>query len=207
MIRFEHYKKEFADRLILSIPSLELKHGLYWLKGENGSGKTTLIKSLAGLIPFYGSIAVDGRDIRTQRTAYKRLVNYAEAEPLYPAFLTGTDLIRFYASAKKAPEKQIAALTDSLGVSAFAGNKVGTYSSGMAKKLSLVLGFMGEPKLILLDEPLITLDTNSVQMLQHIIEDYYSRGVAFLVTSHQEIRLSAQAPQQLLVKDKTLSVL
>lgn len=205
MLLFEDYKKQFGDTTIISIPKRELPHGIYWLKGENGSGKTTLIKSIAGLIPFDGNITVGDYNIRTNRMAYTGAVNYAEAEPLYPGFLTGTDLINFYSATKKATPRQATMLINALGIASYAGNKTGAYSSGMAKKLSLVLGFMGNPKLILLDEPLITLDQQSVAALQKLIQESYTGGVSFLITSHQEITFDGLSPARLLIKDKTLT--
>jgi len=207
MLRFTSYKKYFDKHLIIGVASLDLPHNIYWLKGENGSGKTTLIKSVAGLIPFEGSIAVNDTDIRKNRMGYRSIVNYAEAEPIFPGFLTGNDLLRFYAKTKNAESKQIQDLSDALGIGSYAGNKIGTYSSGMAKKLSLVLGFTGNPKLILLDEPLITLDVNSVNALQEIVEQYYKAGVSFLITSHQEMHFPSLSPSRLMVKDKTITIL
>jgi ABC-2 type transport system ATP-binding protein len=187
MILFNNYKKFFGQKLIVDIPSLELGHNIYWLQGENGSGKTTLMKSVAGLIPFEGSISLDGTDIRKHRTRYRELVNYAEAEPAFPGFLTGNDLVRFYTKTKKGNVQRVSSLIASFGIGDYIDNKIATYSSGMAKKLSLVLGFIGNPKLILLDEPLITLDVASVKTLQDMITSSYNEGVSFLITSHQEL--------------------
>ena len=206
MLLFEDYKKQFGDTTIISIPKRELAHGIYWLKGENGSGKTTLIKSIAGLIPFDGNITVAETNIRTNRMAYTSIVNYAEAEPLYPGFLTGTDLINFYSATKKATPRQATMLINALGIGGYAGSKTGTYSSGMTKKLSLLLGFMGNPKLILLDEPLITLDQQSVSALQKLIQECYASGVSFLITSHQELTFDSLSPTRLLIRDKTLAI-
>ena len=207
MLQIKDYKKQFANHLIVGIPSLELPHNIYWLKGENGSGKTTLIKSIGGLIPFEGSIKVNGTDIHQNRMEYRRIVNYAEAEPLYPGFLTGNDLISFYAKTKGATDEQVQNIMAATGIEKYAGSKIGTYSSGMAKKLSLSLGFLGNPKLILLDEPLITLDVESVAILQKLIEEYYNQGVSFLITSHQEIHFPTLSPSRLIVKDKTISII
>lgn len=204
MLQFQNYRKGYAGKEVIGIPQLALAHGIYWLRGENGSGKTTLIKSIAGLVPFDGYIKVNNADIRKNRVAYTSIVNYAEAEPNYPGFLTGSDLVRFYEGTKHAPSGQADGLCAKLGVKGYVDNKIATYSSGMAKKLSLVLGFLGNPKLILLDEPLITLDTQSVAILQNIIQQYHTNGVSFIITSHQEVTLGAQPVQHLLIQDKTL---
>lgn len=206
MLRFTNYRKQYGDYLVLEVPSLELKSGIYWLKGENGSGKTTLMKSVAGLVPFDGQIAVNGIDIRRQRDNYMRVVNYAEAEPLYPAFLTGNDLIDFYIDTKKGDRNLVEDLSVHLGVDKYAASKVGTYSSGMTKKLSLLLAFVGYPKLILLDEPLITLDQQSVQTLQHIVLERSGEGVSFLITSHQEIHFESEPASRIFIEDKKLRV-
>lgn len=204
MIRFTNYNKYYDNNLVISIPQLELEHNIYWLQGENGSGKTTLIKSIAGLLPFSGNIVVENKDITKDRIAYRMVVNYAEAEPVYPVFLTGNDITRFYATTKKASEEQVKSLIEAFGIGNYIDNKIGTYSSGMAKKLSLVLGFIGTPKLIVLDEPLITLDHQAVAVLQDLIKEYFSNGVTFLVTSHQEISFPGYKSVKLAISDKKL---
>jgi len=204
MLVFQEYKKSYGKQDIISIGNLALESGIYWLRGENGTGKSTLMKSIAGLIPFKGNITVAGLNIRKQRREYTAVVNYAEAEPLLPGFLTGNDLISFYADAKNAPEGQVEHLCELLGVSNFAGNRIATYSSGMAKKLSLVLGFIGNPRLVLLDEPLITLDTASVEVLQRLINEYAQRGISFIVSSHQDVHPGSLVMKHLYIRNKTV---
>jgi ABC-2 type transport system ATP-binding protein len=83
----------------------------------------------------------------------------------------------------------------------------GAYSSGMLKKLSLILAFAGNPKWILLDEPLITLDAEAVQVILQLIEQTYKSGVSFLLTSHQDVAFpNHNLPlQTLYIKDKTIT--
>lgn len=187
MLTITNFKKKYPGNPepVLSIPSLTLPEGIYWIKGENGSGKTSLFKSIAGLIPFDGDIAVNGLHINKQRMAYTKVVNYAEAEPLYPAFLSGKDLVDFYSQTKGGNFPT--ALFEGLGVEKFMRQKTATYSSGMLKKLSLVLGFIGDPAMVLLDEPLIALDVAAVEVLLSAILQYSLQGVSFLITSHQSL--------------------
>ena len=187
MLTITQFRKKYPGNAnpVLSIDKLELNAGAYWLKGENGSGKTSLLKSVAGLIPFEGNIMVNDLNIHKNRMDYTKIVNYAEAEPLYPSFLTGGELVNFYTKIKggKFPEQ----LFIQLGVEKFMDNKTATYSSGMVKKLSLVLGFIGNPLLVLLDEPLIALDSVAATVLQACIAAYCRQGVSFLITSHQQL--------------------
>lgn len=185
MLYFTHFEKSYDTTPVISIPEFVLQDGIYWLQGENGSGKTTLLKSIAGLIPFKGTIRIHDVDIRKHRIQYRKWVNWADAEPVYPDFLTGSDLISFYQQTINADTKKLNQIINSFGVNQFAHHKIGTYSSGMTKKLSLVLAFMGHPKWILLDEPLITLDTKAVDSCLSLIHSYNQQGVSFLITSHQ----------------------
>ena len=203
MLRIQHYRKAYEGTEILQIENLHLPQGIYWLKGENGSGKTTLLKSIAGLIPFEGAIDVHGIDLRRQRKQYTQHVSFAEAEPVFPSFLTGSELLRFYLQTKVGDEKVLQPMAEALGVTAFLSGKLATYSSGMLKKLSLLLAFAGKPHLVLLDEPLITLDVKAVDTLREFVSLGLGKGMSFLISSHQELELK-ESCRQLRIHQKTL---
>lgn len=207
LLHLSNYQKSYdhGSATVLQIAQMNLPKGLYWLKGENGSGKTTFLKSVAGLIPFQGNISVEGTDLRKQRTHYRHIVNWAEAEPVYPDFLTGNDLIAFYQSAKGESTGTLKSLVFRLGVEKFLHQKTGSYSTGMTKKLSLVLAFMGQPKLILLDEPLITLDTQTVPIIGQLIREQHQNGVSFLISSHQPVdETTGLTSSTLTIRDHTI---
>ncbi len=188
MIKFINFKKQYDSQLVLDIPLLEIPQGVYWLKGINGSGKSTLLRSLSGLIPFEGEINIDGINIQKYKRQHRQMVNYGEAAPIYPSFLTGYDLINFYVETKKGDKTECLKHCTALHLSEeMLQKEVGAYSSGMLKKLSLVLAFVGQPKWILLDEPLITLDVEAVQTMLKIIEEKLIKNVGFILTSHQDM--------------------
>jgi ABC-2 type transport system ATP-binding protein len=207
MLSIKNVRKEYGDHLILDIPHLEFENGLFWVKGANGSGKSTLLKIISGMIPFEGDVTIDGVGLKKQPTDYRRLVNYVEAEPLFPTYLTGNDLILFFSSTRKAKKEEVEALIQKFNIEPFIKNPIGTYSSGMVKKLSLVLAFIGKPKYILLDEPLVTIDKESVPILYDLVKLYFNRGVNFIFTSHQAFELADIAVKELEVKDHTVWVL
>ncbi|MBV7531228.1 ABC transporter ATP-binding protein [Chitinophaga sp. sic0106] len=188
VIAMQSVRKRYQEFPVLDIPALELSRGIYWLKGENGAGKTTTMKVLAGLLPFQGEILLNGAvNSRSQPVQYRRLINYAEAEPLYPAYLTGKDLLELYFRTKGGDRQPVLEMLAQMGVDNFVNNPVSSYSSGMLKKLSLLLAFVGNPSVILLDEPLITIDTKTVAQLYAFIRDSYATGVTFIITSHQPL--------------------
>lgn len=193
ILSLNHVIKSYHDTVILDIQSLELNYGVYWLLGGNGVGKTTSMKVMAGLIPFRGDILLENNiSCAKQPTQYRRFVNYAEAEPLYPGFITGSDLVALYVKTKGKGYRDVQQMIDVLGVGSFIHQPVSSYSSGMLKKVSLLLAFTGQPKVILLDEPLITLDTQSLPLLYTLVEDFHREyGVTFCITSHQPVTAGA----------------
>lgn len=207
MLHFEKFQKSYSGYLALEIEKLTLRPGIYWLKGANGSGKSTLLKAIAGLISFEGKISLSPDiDLKKQSVAYRKLVNFAEAEPIFPEFLTGQEMVQLFATAKGAITGQEQYYLESMQMQHYIQQPVSTYSSGMLKKLSLVLAFMGSPQLILLDEPLITIDSESLQVLyQWIIEKHQKSGTNFLLASHQALEHESLSKAQVLqVENRTL---
>jgi ABC-2 type transport system ATP-binding protein len=206
MLQFFQVRKHYNGRPILSIPALNLANGVYWLQGTNGSGKTTLLRMIAGLIPFEGDIFFEDVSLRHKPLDYRRKIAWAEAEPLYPDFLTGTELINFYQEIRKAPAGQADRLSFFLGMQPWLATPVSSYSSGMVKRLSLLLAFLGEPALILLDEPLATLDAEAAFLLPDLIREYHQEhGTGFIFSSHHAFNSgSLGMEKKLLITGKTI---
>ena len=178
-------KQQYGQHEVLNISSWNIDYGIFWIHGENGAGKSTLFRTLAGMLPYSGNVVLGGKyDLKKQQTDYLLRLNLGEAEPLYPSFLTPADLISFVAEAKKSPAGQVATLIDALGIN-YLKHPFGSCSSGMVKKVSLALAFLGTPSLIILDEPLITIDKEARTALFEIVKTYHTSGVTFLLSSHQ----------------------
>jgi ABC-2 type transport system ATP-binding protein len=207
MLQFVRFQKSYGHIAALTIGDLTIESGIYWIKGTNGSGKSTLLRAIAGILSFDGDIILDGRySIKKNPVDYRQAVNFAEAEPLYPEFLTGREMIWLFTNAKKASPKQEEYFIESMQMQAYIDSPLGTYSSGMLKKLSLVLAFIGNPRLVLLDEPLITLDAQSLQILYGwMIEKWKQDGTSFLLSSHQELKAETLPfTQEILVERQAL---
>jgi ABC-2 type transport system ATP-binding protein len=205
MLQFANVYKTYDQQPVLEISSLKLERNVYWLQGINGSGKTTFLSMVAGLIPFKGDILLDGINLLEKPLSYRRLVNFAEAEPLYPDFITGLELVSFYQDIRKAASVQTDLLVNLFKMHRFLSMPVGTYSSGMIKKLSLLLAFIGKPSLILLDEPLATLDEGSVHILPYLIRAYNKEfKTCFIFSSHQPFKSYSLAINKILINEQSL---
>jgi len=207
MLQFENIQKYYGSFLALEISSLSIDKGLWWVQGENGSGKTTFLKMIAGLHPFSGDIILDKQySLKKQRQQYIKSVNYAEAEPLYPTFLTAKDIVQLYCYTKNGDINEAQELLKELHIFNAYKQPLGSYSSGMIKKVSLALAFIGRPKIILLDEPLITIDVNAIDTICSIIRNKHKEGISFIITSHQAIAANQLTfTGSLAAKDKTIN--
>jgi ABC-2 type transport system ATP-binding protein len=206
MITIKKFSKSYNGATVLEIPELSLSDGIFWIKGDNGSGKSTFFKSLAGIIPYEGDIVCDGVHAQTQPVAYRKLINFSEAEPAFPGFLTCKDLVRFVAKTRGAMVDQQDHYTKLFGINHYFTKPCETFSSGMLKKLSLAIAFLGTPKVIILDEPLITLDVQARQVLNTAILEAQQRGTTFLISSHQLLEdLSLKVTGTFIVEHKTLN--
>lgn len=207
MLHFVKFRKTYGSYLALAIEDLTLAPGIYWVKGVNGSGKSTLLKAAASILPFAGDIALPNQiSLKKHRVAYRRSVNFAEAEPVFPEFLTGREIVRVFAAAKGGPAGQEQYLIESMAMQPYIHQPIRAYSSGMIKKLSLALAFLGQPQIILLDEPLITLDTASLAVLYTWIAEAHQRGISFLISSHQDLAEDLPAAREILVHRQTVEL-
>lgn len=188
MLIVKDFIKKYNDQLVLDIKELAVEPGIYWVKGPNGAGKTSFFRSVSGIIPCKGTIEINGTNLHKSITEYRRLINYAEAEPVLPSFLTGYELIAFYTDSKGGTLHAADELIEYFGIKSFVQNAIGTYSSGMLKKLSVLLAFIGNPKIILLDEPLITIEDTFLPKIYALIKQWHQqKQITFLISSHQPL--------------------
>jgi ABC-type multidrug transport system ATPase subunit len=181
----------FGGFVALRDVSLTLPAGAsVMLLGENGAGKSTLLKLVAGLQrPTFGSVAVFGA---VPQDARGRLAYMSHATQLYDE-LTGLENLSYFASLLDLPEPAGVAAEALAAVALDAGNprRVGEYSQGMRQRAALARVLLGEPELLLLDEPFSNLDVASAQSMIARLLDYLAQPGAggqprtLLLTTHQ----------------------
>lgn len=189
-LKIKHLRQSYGTVEVLNINQWEIVEGVNWIQGVNGAGKSTFFRTLAGMLPYEGNIILDQKfDLQKNTTEYLLRLNLGEAEPLYPSFLTPNDLIQFVAEAKRSSVAQVQELIQVFGIN-YLETPFGSCSSGMVKKISLLLAFLGNPSVIILDEPLITIDVEACQNLFKLINSYLLKKVCFVISSHQLLDIS-----------------
>lgn len=203
VLELTNIHKKYGANTVLKFDTLKFESGVYWIKGGNGTGKSTLFRVISGLTDFEGEVALNDISLKNQPQVFRSTVSYAEAEPLYPGFITGGELLEFYRDVRKAGKKEVDELVDLFEMRPFLGQKIGDYSSGMLKKTSLICAFVGKIDLYILDEPLITIDASAAAKLYAIITKKVALGKSFLISSHQEVdRTLLKIDAVMEIKDK-----
>jgi ABC-2 type transport system ATP-binding protein len=155
--------KHYPGVAALTDLTLDVPTGsIYGFLGPNGAGKSTTLKVLAGLTsPTAGTASVAGIPVGAG-PAYRREVGYLAQEPRFYDWMSGRDTLRFVASlypgAGSADEARISAILDRVGLADAAHRRTATYSGGMRQRLGIAQALVGEPSVLLLDEPVSALD-------------------------------------------------
>jgi len=182
-----HYGRGGALLKALDGVDLAVPRGqLFGLIGHNGAGKSTLFKLALGLVaPSRGRLWVDGCEVggRDFRAARRRLGYLPENLVLYDN-LDGLETLRFFARLKGAPAAQCAALLEEVGLAHAGRRPVREYSKGMRQRLGFAQALLGEPQLLLLDEPTTGLDPAAIRDFYAQLDRLRARGVTLVISSH-----------------------
>jgi Cu-processing system ATP-binding protein len=200
-VQVRDVSKRFGKVDAVRNASFELREGeTVALVGHNGAGKTTLMKLMLGLIrPTSGEIEVLGEVPATGQFSARRRVGYLPENVSFNAALTGRETLTFYARLKCQPAKTVAHLLERVGLTDAADRRVGTYSKGMRQRLGLAQALLGEPRLLLLDEPTTGLDPELRQSFYGIIEELRARGATVLLSSHALTELEERAGRMIIM--------
>ena len=163
------------------------------LIGHNGAGKTTLMKLILGLIrPSAGNLNVLGVEPGAAPLEHRRHIGFLPENVAFHDELTGTQTLNFYARLKGASLSQCKTLLERVGLAFAAGRRVKTYSKGMRQRLGLAQALLGEPRLMLLDEPTTGLDPASRVEFFRIMRELSDRGATVIISSHILTELEAR---------------
>jgi len=170
--------------------SLEIGPGMFGLLGPNGAGKTTLMKIVATLLePDSGRVEMNGVDLIARKDQARRMLGYLPQEfGLYPT-LTAEQMLDYFAKLKGVMDKKqrralIDALLERVNLSAVRKQRLGGFSGGMRQRLGIAQALIGEPELIIVDEPTAGLDPEERVRFHNLLSETASDSAIVILSTH-----------------------
>ena len=179
--------KTYGQLNALSAMTMSLKESeVLGLFGHNGAGKTTMMKLILGVIsPSSGKVEVMGMAPDSKEAWHCRTkVGYLPENVSFYEQLTGLEVLTYFAKLKGFNKKQAIDLLEQVGITYAMKRQVKTYSKGMRQRLGLAQAFIGEPKLLLLDEPTVGLDPIATRDFYKTVDQLKSNGSSVILCSH-----------------------
>ncbi|WP_418499396.1 ABC transporter ATP-binding protein [Flagellimonas sp.] len=183
-IEIKDLYKQFGKNQVLKGVDLTVDQGhIYAILGPNGSGKTTLIKSILGMvIPDKGCITVQNIAIKKD-WKYRKQINYLPQIANFPPNIKVKELLHMIKDLRNSSSEEETLIT-LFGLEPFLNKKLSTLSGGTKQKVNIVLTFMFNSPLIILDEPTTGLDPKALICLKGLIQNEKAKGKTILITSH-----------------------
>jgi len=175
-------KVDVLNDINLNLNSSEVL-GLF---GHNGAGKTTMMKLILGIIkPTSGEVNVFGHNpISKNAWLNRKQIGYLPENVSFYDHLTGLEVLTYFSRLKSAPKSQVFELLEQVGLSHALKRQVKTYSKGMRQRLGLAQAFLGQPKLLLLDEPTVGLDPIATKEFYTSVDNLKTSGASIILCSH-----------------------
>ncbi|OGG04847.1 hypothetical protein A2Z33_06090 [Candidatus Gottesmanbacteria bacterium RBG_16_52_11] len=190
VVEIRNLTKTFGTFIAVDSVNLSVGKGeRYALIGPNGAGKTTLLKMLVGLLlPGSGNAAICGHDIVREPLAAKKHFGYVSDDPSAYDYLTGSEFLtmtgRLRGLAGAELDKRIARLVPLFPISGILRQSMTRYSRGNKQKIAFLASMLAEPELLIIDEPIVGLDSASIDTMGKTLVDYAARGNTVLFVTH-----------------------
>jgi ABC-2 type transport system ATP-binding protein len=188
MISLESVTKKYGSLTAVDSVSYSVKQGeAFALLGPNGAGKTTIVRMLMGFSrPSSGSVSIDGKSSRDP--AARTRVGYLAEQHKIPGILSGFEYLTRQAElagvAAADIKREIGTVLETVGMAGKERQKAATYSKGMIQRIGLAGAIIGNPKLLILDEPVTGLDPIGMREFRLIIESLRQKGITIVLNSH-----------------------
>ncbi len=180
--------KDYGNIVAVSDLNLNVRQGLvYGFLGQNGAGKSTTINMLMGFIkPTAGSASVMGFDVKTQHREIRKITGYLPERPAFYEDLTGKNNLEYFGKLIGVEEldKKNEELLKLVGLEGRGDHKVKTYSHGMRQRLGIAVALLGDPKLLIMDEPTTGLDPQGSHDIRELIKKLKRDNVTIFLSSH-----------------------
>jgi ABC-2 type transport system ATP-binding protein len=186
MIVVQGIVKKYGEKLAVGGVSFQVNKGEFVsLLGPNGAGKTTLIRVVLALIkPNEGKVEIQGKDPFKDKGVLRN-VGYVQELPNLPPFLTGRQVLQLSAKIKKVGKDEVDELLALVGMSDLADRQIAKYSKGMVQRIAIAEALLGDPEILIMDEPNIGVDPVFSLHIRETFDKLKRRGASILMTSHE----------------------
>lgn len=214
MIEIKNATKCFKDKVVVDNLSVSIRPGVVTgLLGPNGAGKSTTMRMILNLvIPTQGEVTIDGKRYEDLKHPASEIGAFIDSEAFFPQF-TAYQHLKFIATASGIPEDYAGMALQKAGLEKVKDKQIAEFSLGMKQRLGIAAALLGDPKIIILDEPFNALDVEGISWLRGLIKDLAGQGKAVLVSSHlmNEVQMIADRvivmAQGKLIADMTIKEL
>ena len=185
MISVSHLTKSYGDRTVVDDLSFDLAPGrITGFVGPNGAGKSTTMRMMVGLTrPDSGEVRYDGTRYRDLRRPARVVGSVLDARCMHPG-RTARDHLLATAALSGIATSRVGQVLAEVGLDTAADERAGRFSLGMRQRLALAGALLGDPQVLLLDEPSNGLDPDGIRWLRHSLRDFAARGGTVFVSSH-----------------------
>jgi ABC-2 type transport system ATP-binding protein len=190
MIDLRNVTKKFGSFTAVDNISLVVPPGEFFgFLGPNGAGKTTTIKMMAGLFsPTSGQILINGYDIVKEPLLAKSFTSYVPDQPFLYDKLTGREFLYFigglYKMEKKVVAGKIEEVISHFEIGDWVDKRTEDYSQGMRQRLTIAATLVHEPKVFIIDEPMVGLDPRSAKIVRETLKQMAKQGVSIFMSTH-----------------------
>jgi len=190
MLELINLTKKFGNFTAVNNLNLKVEAGdFFGFLGQNGAGKTTTIKMISGLYTATsGKILINDYDIVKEPITAKSLIGYIPDQPFIYEKLTGREFLYFsgglYSIEKSKLKIKIAETIEKLEIGDWVDKRTEEYSQGMKQRITIASALLHDPKLLLVDEPMIGLDPQSAVIVKNILKEKARNGAAVFMSTH-----------------------
>lgn len=185
MINISHVTKYYGAFRALTSMSFDVHEGEYiGLLGSNGSGKSTLYRCILGIVGFEGQVLVNGKDSFREGKTVRAHIGYMPQQASLHNDLTVSQTLEFYSELRGGSSNEAFGFLERVELSDVSKSKVGELSGGMKQRLSFIVALIGNPQILLLDEPTVSMDWRSQQIFLSWLQDLRSEGKTVLLSTH-----------------------
>ncbi|MBM4313520.1 MAG: ABC transporter ATP-binding protein [Deltaproteobacteria bacterium] len=190
MIALTNLTKRYGDLVAVDRLNLSVEKGeIFGFIGPNGAGKTTTIRMIAGVLrPTEGEVVIDGVDMAADPVAAKRVIGFIPDRPFLYEKLTGMDFMRFsgdlYGIGDGIFKERAEGLLIRFSLLDWADHLIEAYSHGMKQRLVIASALLHDPRVIIVDEPMVGLDPAGIRMVKDLLRELACKGTAIFMSTH-----------------------